>query len=316
VPTDRGGHHLRRCLASLRESRRRPAEIIIVLNGVRLQGLRPGELAGTRIVHLHERRSPGSARNEGARLAREPILLFVDDDVTVHPETLERVVSAMEGAPELGGLFGSCDDQPGATNFLSQYRSLLQHYIHQNGSPEASTFWAACGAVRASLFRQLGGFDTAMVGLEGVELGQRIRRAGHEIRLERTVLVKQHKRWDLGSLLRPDPHRARPSVLRDCMPLSDLSLRWTSRISAALLVTGLGGVAASPWHPPLALLLPASLVTVTLINRSLHLFLARQRGLTFAARAVPCHWLFLIRGSATVASFRARSLCQRRDPDA
>ena len=44
-------------------------------------------------------------------------------------------------SPELAALFGSYDDEPAAEDFFSQYKNLLQHYIHQRSSARATTFW-------------------------------------------------------------------------------------------------------------------------------------------------------------------------------
>jgi hypothetical protein len=46
-----------------------------------------------------------------------------------------RLVEAQfAGDPHLAGLIGSYDDEPAAQNFLSQYKNLFHHYIHQTAS--------------------------------------------------------------------------------------------------------------------------------------------------------------------------------------
>ena len=42
--------------------------------------------------------------------------------------------------------------RPGDPGFLSQYRNLFVHFVHQKGCETASTFWAGCGAVRRRAF--------------------------------------------------------------------------------------------------------------------------------------------------------------------
>jgi cellulose synthase/poly-beta-1,6-N-acetylglucosamine synthase-like glycosyltransferase len=80
------------------------------------------------------------------------VLFFVDADVMVSPDAIERVLGYFHREPEIDALFGSYDDQPAEPNFLSQYRNLLHHYVHQCGREEASTFWGACGAIRRDVF--------------------------------------------------------------------------------------------------------------------------------------------------------------------
>jgi len=85
-------------------------------------------------------------------------------------------------------LFGSYDDTPYEQDFLSQYRNLLHHYVHQNSNPDAATFWAGCGAVRKNIFLELNGYDYkrfAEPSIEDIELGYRMREKGYKIKLDK-----------------------------------------------------------------------------------------------------------------------------------
>ena len=76
---------------------------------------------------------------------------------------------------------GRTCDAPAAANFLSQYKNLLHHYVHQHAHTQASTFWTGCGAMRLSTFLALGGFDAAAYrrpSIEDIDLGYRLRRRG------------------------------------------------------------------------------------------------------------------------------------------
>lgn len=60
---------------------------------------------GCRVVHVPERRI-AAARNGGARKARGEILMFVDADSRVHPETFNAVDQALAGPGVVGGATG------------------------------------------------------------------------------------------------------------------------------------------------------------------------------------------------------------------
>jgi hypothetical protein len=63
-------------------------------------------------------------------------------------------------------LFGCYDDAPAAQNFIAQFKNLLHSYTHQQGSQDATTFWAGCGVVRRTVFAAIGGFRRYRAGLQ------------------------------------------------------------------------------------------------------------------------------------------------------
>ena len=111
---------------------------------------------------LEERRGPAAARNAGARIARGNVLMFVDADVLLPGDAVARVVAALAGPPRCDAVIGSYDDAPEAPNFLSQYKNLAHHFVHQTSHEDACTFWSACGAVRREVVRARRGIRRAI----------------------------------------------------------------------------------------------------------------------------------------------------------
>jgi len=117
---------------------------------------RVAEEYGIQVIRIPTPGGPARARNLGAGKAKGDILFFVDADVTVPKDAISQVTAAFQEDPGLSAIFGSYDDEPFETNFLSQYKNLFHHYVHQTAKEEASTFWAACGAIRREVFLHRG----------------------------------------------------------------------------------------------------------------------------------------------------------------
>src|SRR6185295_15410990 len=146
---------LRHCLAAL-PSPGPDVEIIVVDDASTPPvAARPG----IEVLRLASNAGPGAARNHGARRATGDVLLFVDSDVVVAPDAVERMRRVLDRRPDVAAAFGSYDASPRAPGVVSQFRNLLLHFVHQHGDPEASTFWAGCGAIRRAVFEAVGGFD-------------------------------------------------------------------------------------------------------------------------------------------------------------
>lgn len=207
-------------------------------------------------------------------------------------------MAAFRREPDLAAVFGSYDDAPAATNFLSQYKNLFHHYVHQTACEEASTFFGACGAIRREVFLALEGYDKCYCepAIEDIELGYRLKQAGHRIRLCKALQVKHLKRWGVVSLFKSDFfHRALPwieLILRDRRLINDLNLRLSSRVSVMLTYVFLGALVGACWWP--GSLAVAGMLSLSLLalNAPLYRFFQRKRGLRFALQTIPWHWFY------------------------
>jgi glycosyltransferase involved in cell wall biosynthesis len=276
-------------------------EIIVVDDGSTEEISSVIDPLSVRLLRLSRNSGPAAARNWGARHARGDILFFVDADVVLAPDAVGRVERAFLEQPGVAAVFGSYDAQPRAPGLVSQYRNLLHHFVHQNGDPEASTFWAGCGAIRRPVFEAVGGFNPErfpVPSIEDIELGYRLREGGHRIFLDKSLQGKHLKRWSLLSVLKTDiARRAIPwarLILESGQKQVDLNLEYTQRISFGLTALACGFLALSLVWPLLLLPGAAALAGVLLLNSSLYGFFWREKGPLFAAACVPLHLLYFL----------------------
>jgi glycosyltransferase involved in cell wall biosynthesis len=317
IPVYNGGESFRACLSSLATLAPGAHEVIVVDDGSEDGSGRLASEFGARVLSAPVRSGPAQARNLGARHAGGDILLFVDADVAVRPDTVGRVTQAFCRDPGLSALFGSYDDAPAAADFVSQYKNLMHHYVHQTGREDAFTFWAGCGAIRREIFLSVGGFDERYrtPAIEDIELGYRLKSAGYRITLLKTLQVKHLKPWSPPGLVRTDfAQRALPwaeLILQQRHFNNDLNIGWTSRISV-LAAYGLIGALLAAWRWPILLALAGVFaLALLLLNGPLYRFFARKRGLLFALRAVPWHGFYFLYSGLAFALALVRHLCRR-----
>jgi len=308
IPVYNGGESFRKCLTSIAASHRPADEVIVVSDGDTDGSWQVAAAFGTKVLRLPHSTGPARARNIGAQAARGDILFFVDADVTLHPNTLELVEQQFQHRPQLDALIGSYDDAPGANNFLSQYKNLFHHYTHQVSSEVASTFWGACGAIRRTVFQQIGGFDEAYRKpcIEDIELGYRLIRSGYSIALCKDIQVKHLKRWNLLSLLRADIlYRAFPwtlLLLRERRFNADLNLSHSNRLSVVFVSALIGSIVASGVYPWLVIIALGLSLALLVMNAEVYRFFYHQRGLAFTLRVIPWHWFYFLYGGVAFAS--------------
>jgi glycosyltransferase involved in cell wall biosynthesis len=307
VPATDSPPTLERCLAALDAA----------------DGPRPEQV----VVRESPRSGPAAARNQGAASAAGEVLVFVDADVEVHRDVLERIRAAFDADGELAALFGAYDDDPEPADPISRFSNLLHHHVHVTSPGPAETFWAGLGAVRADAFRAAGGFDAARFpdsAIEDVELGIRLREAGARIRLDPELQGRHLRRWTLRGMVRTD-------LLRRGIPWVELQLErdsfggllgvapdgrsasgvlnlgWRHRVSALASVSLLLAVAAR--RPRAAL---AAGLAVASLNASFYALLARRGGLPLLAAGVPLHLIHQLTAAAAVPGGAIRHLARPR----
>jgi glycosyltransferase involved in cell wall biosynthesis len=280
IPVYNSAEMLKQCLAAVSSSDYKTYECIVVDDSSTDDSTSIAREYGARIIELKGGPfGPAYARNRGVEAAQGTFIFFIDADVVIKPDTLRKIVRSFSDHPEYDALFGSYDDNPGDGQFLSIYKNLSHHFVHQQAQREGHTFWTGCGAIRKDVFLKLGGFDIHKYprpSIEDIELGIRLREAGHRILVNKDIQVKHLKRWTLFNLLKIDVRdRGIPwtvLILHEQKLPNDLNLNQSQRLSAILLVLMLVDLGISALVASSIILLPLLFILFLAVVSSWHLY--------------------------------------------
>lgn len=314
TPAHRAEAEIGACVDALLSAGFAAGEIVVVDDG---SPDRTGEIAarrGVRVVRNETAQRPAWARNRGVAEVDADIVVFVDADVVIKPGARARIRRHFSDDPGLSAVIGSYDAEPSAPAVVSRYRNLLHHFVHQRSQTDAKTFWTGFGAVRRADFQRLGGLDRAWENIEDVEFGLRLTQDGGRILLDKDLQATHLKAWTLRSMFLTDLNgRAKPwtrLILRGRAGVGDLNTARAHRVSAAAVALTLAGVAAAPLAAEALWLAGAGALGFGAANAPFFRFLARRRGLRFAAMAAPyhaAHYLAALLGYVTVRFIEPRA---------
>lgn len=185
-------------------------EVIVVDDGSRDDTARIADRRGVVVVRLPGRSGAARARNAGAQRARGTFLVFLDADVVPAPDALPRLAAALGAGRDC--VIGRYGEACLATSFGSRFKNAVHCALFDRSPQHVSWFWTGFGAVRRTLFEEVGGFDSERfgrrAGLEDLDLGVRLRARGVTIQLDRDVVVAHDHPRDAWQVLRNDFERA------------------------------------------------------------------------------------------------------------
>lgn len=318
VPAYEAAHYLEKSLPPLIALRNagEVADVIVVDDcSPNPETAETAQRLGATVIRADQNGGPGAARNLAATKTDCGLLWFVDADVVVHPESVDRIPLTFAD-PAVHAMFGSYDENPPAPGFASQYKNLMHRYYHMNSSRQATTFWSGCGVVRRDAFLRLNGFDIEQFtkpSIEDIELGYRIRAAGGEIVLDPELLCTHLKEWSLREVVMTDVlKRAVPwsrLIATREMPENNLNVSTPERIRAGIAglwalsimvaLSGLIGIHGG-------MIFMAMTIIMVSANWRLLMFFTGRKGLPFGLAALAFHQVYYIYSAVTFSLVNLR----------
>jgi GT2 family glycosyltransferase len=321
---------LRETLAAIRSSdlRRDAYELVVVDDASSDGSAALGARYADTVVKLTGRPGgPAYARNRGVEQSRGRIIAFVASDVVVKTDTLRKMLGILESRTDVDAVSASHDEAGGFPNFASQYWNLLSSFGERRHFGKCARLAPGCCAVRRETFVSAGMYDewrfpTACV--ESVELGERLRSAGHGVLLSAELQVTHLRRWNVKSVMREVWHRSRALarslgyVRTSAAAPSEVVFTLTRTLTPAVALAGtLMLAAAFVPTPHTAAKVALALGVILLTNLPVYRYYAEARGIGFALMAAPVHVVVqVVAGVALCAGWILRDVFGDVSPDA
>lgn len=277
-----------------------PVEVIVVDDRSTDDTVEIAAGMGCRLVRQTRNGGPAQARNDGARVARGEILIFVDADTQMRRDSILEAVRALS-RDGVGAVSGMYEPEPINPGFFPRYYAYLKYHAYcANDTDRINVFSGQCGAIGKELFDRLGGYSSIAWGvdIENEELG---------LRINRRSVVALSRRFRVGHNF--PGFRKLLFVFTNRVYWWILFRHFSKRDETVLMTRGFGyataAMPASALCAAAALLVPVPILSAALTASSLALacgfawgykgfwwFCRRRRGLAFALACAGASALF------------------------
>jgi len=209
IPVKNGEDSLNDCLKSIKGSSLKNYELIIVNDHSKDESMKIAKKFDCKIINPKNVSGAGAARNRGAKAAKADVLLFMDSDVIINKNCLEKAYGEFikEG---MKAAFAIYSKETPHKNFLSRFYNSYIRFLYWNISGNKS-FFTSFAMIRKDCFPY---FDTLLdsATVEDSALGQELMKRNVPIKIFKSVSVMHKKKVNLRLLTNSFYSRSRDSV--------------------------------------------------------------------------------------------------------
>lgn len=297
VPVYNDSKSLVKCLSSIYKSEYRSYQVIVVNDGSTDDSLQVARSFDCTVIDLPVNKGVANARNVGADEASGDILVFIDSDVVIDPDTLSKFAAAHKNTD-----VEICTSQvyPASLSkgFAPELIAASWHYIIRKALPSPSSVSTMAFSINKKVFNEVGQFNTSfgLAGGEEFEIGVPIKSHGYKIHLDTSILVHHHYQsfWPRFK-----------TVLRRSYVYGNIAYHHKlgfdkdqgtkiEVINTMLSLAGFFSILLCLFGGHYLAFFLISLILHVLVDNAFYTYLKNTKGLFFALRAIPVNfaWYF------------------------
>jgi len=205
VPTYNSRETIQSCLKALSECEQEQngnrSEIIVVDAGSLDQTPSLVKELSCHVIESNHLLNPSQARNLGAQHAHGDILVFIDSDIVIHPDSISRLRKHFESDPKTA-VTGVYSKPARGEGFASAFQTLFlrNRFLKLNSIVKTPT--SAIFAIKKEDFCKVHGFDESLRTYEDFDLGRRLEKVGVRFQVDARIEGHHLKKFSLKTLLK------------------------------------------------------------------------------------------------------------------
>lgn len=193
IPTYNSESTIEKCLKSIFQSAFRGFEVVISDDGSTDKTI---EIAGRFNCQLivnktHVGRS--NARNLGVEHSKGEIIVFIDSDVLIKDDTLEKIYDLFDKNKDIDAITGMLSKENPNKDFFSQYKNLYMNFVFNNVQNPIDFLYGSIFAMRKNVFEP---FSEKFGKADDTDLGKRLAKKGCKIILDKSLEVVHLKKYN------------------------------------------------------------------------------------------------------------------------
>jgi glycosyltransferase involved in cell wall biosynthesis len=192
---------IEKCLKGIRASVHKDYELIVVDCASTDKTLSIAKSYADILISLQDKAERFQARSRGVADSKGEIIVNIDSDVLIRPDTLALIDEYFSENPYIGALTGCLAKDSHCPCFFSQYKNLYMHYIFKRLPREVTFLYGSIYAFRRTVWQD---YDSYVKIADDTALGQQFVSRGIKISFLKELEVVHLKKYNLGSFISND----------------------------------------------------------------------------------------------------------------